>query len=1054
VRRHAKAIVAISALLLLTLAFGVSSAAAAPTATIDAPSGVSYTAVHVSGTIDPEGEGVAFGYYFEYKQPGDESWNEVFAGEISETEAQGTDPIPVQADLTGLQPDTEYLVRLDAYLGGTSYFSLEPNPSFTTKAVAAPTVSIAAPGSVTGTSVHFSGQINPNAPEPESSTSAAEKEAFKVDWHFECTPTCPGLSGGTVAADNTGHGVSADATGLTPGTDYEVTLVASNAAGPVSAGPESFLAPFVVPTIESTDANPLLTEAKLRSVIKLWGLAASFHFEYGPTAAYGQSTPTEAIPAGSTPVTARATVTGLSEASTYHYRVIVTNSVGTVQGPDQTFTTQSPPAPENCPNAAIRAQQGVTYLGECRAYEMVSPLDKNGAGVMASHNEFSESYGGAQLNANGNGLMFTVPSGALPGSKSAPGFARYQAFRSGGDWSTTPVDPPIDSYYSFLRPWLTFGFSEDGTKAVVYSNKALAPGGVDGSSNVYLYDVVKDSYELIVSNPQLGNWSESGYLPFDTATPDLSSLIFFSGIALIPVDPEGGTYLWREGEGLQKLFTEVNGTPIPGGASLSAISPNGERALFAAAAGGPGAGTGMYLREDGNLPVQVSASQRAGDDPTQQQPFWYDGASRDLSKIFFTSPAPLTDESQAGVRSLYRYDVDTGELTDLLAGVTSNDPDVRTNYAYVSADGSTIAFDAYGALTPGASPGIPHIYLWRDGVVHLIASQSKEGNGGLDNFHFQISSDGRYFAMTVKDRLTSYNNELPACIPGDGSGFSPYCREVYVYDADAKTLRCASCQPDGQPPKGTAVVRPAQMPGLFGERNSRFLTDDGKVVFETADALVPRDVNEKRDVYTWRDGHVELISSGTGHDDSLMIEMNKDGSTVAFITGQSLVGRDTDRVRDAYISRVGGGLASQSTAPPRPGSPCGSSDQCRGPATTPAAPSKGGSESFESPDTPGGRSTVSIVSRKGSTDGSLRVAVSGPGKIVVSGNGAKRTTKKVAKKGTYALKVKPQGKALKTLHQKGKVTVKVRVQFLPQSGSASITTTQLTFKQGNSKGGK
>ena len=44
-------------------------------------------------------------------------------------------------------------------------------------------------------------------------------------------------------------------------------------------------------------------------------------------------------------------------------------------------------AADGCANAAIRVGQGATQLGDCRAFELVSPSDKNGADVYiyASH---------------------------------------------------------------------------------------------------------------------------------------------------------------------------------------------------------------------------------------------------------------------------------------------------------------------------------------------------------------------------------------------------------------------------------------------------------------------------------------------------------------------------------------------------------------------------------------------------------------------------------------------------------------------------------------------
>ncbi len=70
--------------------------------------------------------------------------------------------------------------------------------------------------------------------------------------------------------------------------------------------------------------------------------AASAHFEYGPTTAYGSST--DAQPVG--PVTgqgaAQAEVTGLAPATTYHFRLVVTNAFTTQAGADGVLTTASP----------------------------------------------------------------------------------------------------------------------------------------------------------------------------------------------------------------------------------------------------------------------------------------------------------------------------------------------------------------------------------------------------------------------------------------------------------------------------------------------------------------------------------------------------------------------------------------------------------------------------------------------------------------------------------------------------------------------------------------
>ena len=79
------------------------------------------------------------------------------------------------------------------------------------------------------------------------------------------------------------------------------------------------------------------------------GLATTYYVEYGVTTSYGQraSLYDEKIPAGDDPVaqTEVLSVWGLKPATTYHYRVVATNSAGTTYGEDREVTTTDEPAP-------------------------------------------------------------------------------------------------------------------------------------------------------------------------------------------------------------------------------------------------------------------------------------------------------------------------------------------------------------------------------------------------------------------------------------------------------------------------------------------------------------------------------------------------------------------------------------------------------------------------------------------------------------------------------------------------------------------------------------
>ncbi|HWJ51403.1 MAG TPA: hypothetical protein VNR42_10300 [Solirubrobacteraceae bacterium] len=69
----------------------------------------------------------------------------------------------------------------------------------------------------------------------------------------------------------------------------------------------------------------------------------SYHFEFGPTTAYGAQTPTATVAAGNQSIRVTTTITNLSAGATYHYRLVAVNPTGTVDGQDRVFTTKKIP---------------------------------------------------------------------------------------------------------------------------------------------------------------------------------------------------------------------------------------------------------------------------------------------------------------------------------------------------------------------------------------------------------------------------------------------------------------------------------------------------------------------------------------------------------------------------------------------------------------------------------------------------------------------------------------------------------------------------------------
>ncbi len=198
----------------------------------------------------------------------------------------------------------------------------------------------------------------------------------------------------------------------------------------------------------------------------------------------------------------------------------------------------------------------------------------------------------------------------------------------------------------------------------------------------------------------------------------------------------------------------------------------------------------------------------------------------------------------------------------------------------------------------------------------------------------QVTPDGRYAAFITTSRITAYDNH----------GFA----EMYRYDVGAEQVSCVSCRPDGSAPAGD----------VYASQGGRFITDDGRVFFDTPEPLDPRDTNagtgvngevEGTDVYEFVDGRPQLITTGTGTGSSAkgfsgesvpgLYGVSADGVDVYFGTFDTLVGQDRNgQSLKFYDARTNGGFPF--TPPP---APCAAADECHGPSSGPPAAVPNGS---------------------------------------------------------------------------------------------------------------
>jgi hypothetical protein len=579
-----------------------------PVVAVEAPGEVSYTSAKVTGTVNPKGHLTTCKFEYAF----DAQFEDAKSTPCASNPGNGSSPVAVEAQLSGLRGTAEYHVRLVAENRGIPGNTTSSSAvSFHTLTAAQPTIAIEPVSAVTSMSAHFAGHINPNAP-------AGDPAAFDVSWEFQCSPSCPGLAGGTVAADNTSHEVSVDATGLEPGERYEVVLVGKNANEvPVTdpEGPVSFTTPAIAPSvISSTVAAASGTEATLSSLIDPGGAPTRYHYDYITEAAYltdgesfgeGTLSTPQAGPLGSAgdnqPHEASASITGLDANTNYRFRVVAQNDVETVQGAAGLLFTHSPEGSTGCVNEALRIENDSQLLPDCRAYEQVSPA--NNAEVFVPFGQKHEAEGlvesewPMQAAVGGSTVSYVAEPGGS-GSCEGTGNAgsgegdEYLAVRGEAGWSSCDVQPLASSAETGYE-----AFSGSLSTGVLRTSSSEAlQSGVAGHCGL-LYSRPGTSLFTALFAPETGEECASLSTFFVGASSDYSQVVFESKAALV-----AGAVKSSEELGHENVYDSATGQ-----VRLVNVLPGPSPAAAPDASVGALAGEPEILTSGGKLPA-VSTS--------------------------------------------------------------------------------------------------------------------------------------------------------------------------------------------------------------------------------------------------------------------------------------------------------------------------------------------------------------------------------------------------------------------------------------------------------------
>jgi hypothetical protein len=258
-------------------------------------------------------------------------------------------------------------------LAGAALAGLAAGAVLAPSALAAgPAATTRTAASINQTAVTLRGTVNPHG----TATTYAFQWGTEVTYGQQTPNRSAG--GGTAARD-----VSFRLTRLTPGTVYHYRVIATNSDGTTVGADRSFrtaLPPAKAPVALGTAPfSPYANSVTLTALINPAGAATTYRFQFGTTTAYGAETFAASVPAGVQPVSVRVPLSGLQAQTTYHFRTVLSNRIGTVFGPDAVFTTGPfPPARISASTRPGRPRRSHPYFvttGVLRLADGVSVAD-------------------------------------------------------------------------------------------------------------------------------------------------------------------------------------------------------------------------------------------------------------------------------------------------------------------------------------------------------------------------------------------------------------------------------------------------------------------------------------------------------------------------------------------------------------------------------------------------------------------------------------------------------------------------------------------------------
>ena len=750
---------------------------------------------------------------------------------------------------------------------------------------------------------------------------------------------------------------------LEPETEYAFRVIANNADNPSGAGEGTVQGSFTTePSIDfgavyATEVG--LDTAKINAEVNPVGIPATGYFEYVDEATYQQSGFAEAsrVPdteAGLQPLdfgsaetfSARGvTLNPLTPGTTYRYRLAAINPF--LEEPrtsaEGSFTTFEPlgAEPGSCPaNEAFRAAASA-LLPDCRAYEMVSPLDKGGFDVVPQTQRVIGRPAAVEQSAvSGDRFTYGVRN-PFDDAKSSPVTTQYMATRNPlghpeEGWrnhTITPAyDKPIKALLELDYDFRAFSPDLCQSWATPYFEPVLAEGAIPGYINLYRRQddaCGGEAYEALTTTQPENLTGFQFDLEVQGVSADGTVAVFVADDNLSFDSPPQPAGCVNTGQGCQlRLYATAPGFPprflcvLPGGqaskspCSAGTSSPNGFSLHRLANVSGAVSADGtrifwsasdaegkIYLRQNpfgegaecsgAGSPCTIAVSKDAEAlSKTSVSHFW--AGANDGSRAIFSTGA-----TGSGKGDLYEFEVEaeaTHKIAGAVIGVLGASADASRTY-FVSGEVLSEAANSEGEK---AIAGKPNLYLYETeaDVYRFIAtlasadvsSQLSFGTSSATAFepHFhnaRVSASGLHVAFMSTAPLTGYDNTDALSGKAD--------TEAFLYDAGEGQLICASCNPSGARPAGANVLGEEVIPFWVAAQipvwqstlyPGRVLAEDGtRLYFEAQDSLVARDTNGRLDVYQW-----EELGAGSCEESRPTFSPAAQGCIDLISSGQSL----------------------------------------------------------------------------------------------------------------------------------------------------------------------